>query len=113
MSALDEANRLHYQVGDHARALACYRSVLAGDPAYATAQRMIGHNIYGRAWGRWAEGIPYLETARRAAPNDPKVLEDLGRAYLAVGRLDEGRALLERAGSPVAERALRHLDAGG
>jgi tetratricopeptide (TPR) repeat protein len=113
MSAFEEGNRLYYQERDYAGALDCYRSVPLDDPAYPTAQRLIGHNILGRAWGRWAEGIPHLETAIGLAPNDPKVLEDLGRAYVAVGRLSEGRALLQRAGSSVAEDALRNLDSGG
>lgn len=89
------------------------RHVPVGDPGYANAQRLIGHNIFGRAWGRWAEGVVYLENALRAAPNDPKVLEDAGRAMMAVGRLSEARELLERAGTRVADEALRRLDAGG
>ncbi|HEY0708635.1 MAG TPA: tetratricopeptide repeat protein, partial [Polyangia bacterium] len=78
-----------------------------------TAQRLIGHNIFGRAWGRWSEGIVYIENALRVAPHDPKVREDAGRALMAVGRLSEARELLVRAGTHVADEALRRLDAGG
>jgi len=77
---------------------------------YATAQRYIGFNIYGREWDKWAEGIPYLEEAYRIAPHDPKVLEDIGRAYLKVGKVDEGIALLKQADTDVARKALAEID---
>ena len=111
MDAFERGNKLYFhKPRDIEGALACYLEVAEGDPNYLTAQRYIGHNVYGREWSRWSEGLPYLENAFRLAPEDPKVLEDIGRAYVALGRAEEGRALLERAGTKVAAHAVAKLD---
>lgn len=109
MNTFEEGNRLYFRERNFEEALKHYLAVENSDPKYATARRYIGHNIYGREWGRWAEGIPFLEDARAIAPDDPKLLEDIGRAYIAVGKIDEGKQLLERAQTPIAERTLKRL----
>ena len=70
-------------------------------------------NIYGREWEQWEKGMPYLEEALLTAPDDPRVLEDVGRAYLNVGRVDEGAELLRQANTDVAQDALAQLDESG
>jgi tetratricopeptide (TPR) repeat protein len=99
-------NKLYYQERDYEAALRKYKQVKPWSVHYATAQRYIGHNIYGREWGNWEEGIPYLEEALRIDPNDPKVLEDIGRAYVKVGRTNEAVDLLRRAKTDIAQTAL-------
>jgi hypothetical protein len=96
-----EGNRLYYEDSDFDGALEAYLRVTPESADYAWAERYIGYNIYGRVWGRWAEGIPFLEEAYRVAPSDPKVLEDIGRAYVRVGN-----ELLSRANTAVATREL-------
>ncbi len=108
--AFQKGNQLYYQVGDFENALAAYQLVPKGSPNYATAQRYIGYNIYGREWGRWEEGLPFLEEAYRVAPSDPKVLEDIGRAYVKVGKITEGVDLLKKANTGAARRALDALE---
>lgn len=113
MDAFEEGNRLYFRERNLEEALKRYLEVERSDPNYATARRYIGHNIYGREWGRWQEGIPFLEDAQAIAPDNPKVLEDIGRAYVAVGKIEEGRQLLERANTPLAARALKRLQETG
>ncbi|HVF12239.1 MAG TPA: MerR family transcriptional regulator [Actinomycetota bacterium] len=109
MDVFEEGNRLYFHERDIEAALERYLEVEQSHPHYVTARRYIGHNVYGREWSRWQEGIPYLEEALRIAPGDAKVLEDIGRAYVAIGRNDEGRVHLEKAKTPVAQRALNQL----
>ncbi len=90
-------------------ALVEYQRVTRHSPFYATTQRSIGHNIYGRKWGQWEQGIPYLEEAYRVAPNDTKVLEDIGRAYVKIGRQQEGIEFLRKANTKIARSALDEL----
>ena len=106
MDAFEEGNRLYFQERDIEAALERYLDVQEKHPDYVTARRYIGHNIFGREWSRWQEGLPYLEEAIKLSPDDRKVLEDLGRAYVAVGRTDEARPYLEKAKTAVAQRAL-------
>lgn len=109
MNEFERGNQLYFKERNIDEALQAYLAVTDDDPAYVTALRYIGHNIYGREWSRWTEGLPYLERAIAIAPEDPKLLEDIGRAYVAVGRVEEGRALLESAGTPIAAKALARL----
>ncbi|WP_309400189.1 hypothetical protein [Cerasicoccus maritimus] len=51
-------------------------------PRYATAMRYVGYNIFGREFGQWDVAVEFCVEAWHAAPQDPKVLEDLGRAAL-------------------------------
>jgi tetratricopeptide (TPR) repeat protein len=51
---------------------------------------------------RFSDALPAFEEALRLRPNDPRALERLGEAYVALGRPDEAQATLER---------LRPLDA--
>ena len=107
--AFEQGNRLYYKERDFAKALEAYMRVPKESPLYATAQRYIGYNIYGREWGQWQDGLPYLEEALRSAPDDPKVLEDIGRAYIKVGKVRDGVELLKKADTDVARRALRRF----
>ena len=100
----------YYQERNYEAALEKYKQVKPSSVHYATAQRYIGHNIYGREWGNWEEGIPYLEEALRTDPNDPKVLEDIGRAYVKLGRTNEAVDLLRRAKTDIAQTALAQID---
>lgn len=109
MDAFEEGNKLYFHERDIEAALERYLEVTESHPHYLTARRYVGHNIYGREWSRWQEGLPYLEEVLKIAPDDPKVLEDIGRAYVAVGRTDEGKAYLQKAKTPVAQRALDQL----
>jgi cytochrome c-type biogenesis protein CcmH/NrfG len=51
---------------------------------------------------RFSDALLAFEEALRLRPNDPRALERLGEAYVALGRPDEAQATLER---------LRPLDA--
>jgi hypothetical protein len=108
--AFHAGKNLYYREHNHLGALAKYKQVKPSSKYYATAQRYIGHNIYGREWGAWDKGVPYLEEALRVSPEDPHVLEDIGRAYVKVGRVEEGVELLIRAKTDVAQTALAQLE---
>ena len=49
--------------------------------------------------GRTAKALAAYEAALRATPHDPVVAFQFARALWSVGRFDQARALLERAGS--------------
>jgi cytochrome c-type biogenesis protein CcmH/NrfG len=51
---------------------------------------------------RFSEALPAYEEALRLRPNDPPALEQLGEAYVALGRADDAQTVLEQ---------LRPLDA--
>jgi predicted esterase/predicted Ser/Thr protein kinase len=99
-----------YLAGDYERAFSLLSRVPCGAAPYATAMRFIGYNVLVREWRRPAEeGIPYLDRAFAAAPGDPKVLEDIVRAYQKAGRkaLPNGAPLVlpERESDPAADVA--------
>jgi tRNA A-37 threonylcarbamoyl transferase component Bud32 len=75
-----------YDLGDYKKAADQLARVPRYHPQYATAMRFLGYNIYVREWNRPEEGIPYLDRAYEADPDDPKVLEDIVRAYKQAGR---------------------------
>lgn len=60
MDTFEEGNRLYFRERNLEEALKHYLDVQGSDPNYAKARRYIGHNIYGREWSRWHEGIPFL-----------------------------------------------------
>jgi predicted Ser/Thr protein kinase len=79
-----------YQAGDFDGAMRRFCRVPRSDAkAFATAMRYVGYNILVRERNRAEEGIPYLDLAYGAAPDDPKVLEDLRRAYEKAGKTFE------------------------
>ena len=102
------AHRMYIYNRDYERAMVLYEEVPEEHPKYADAQRIIGHAILGRQFSDWTAAVPYVEEAYRVSPNDPNVLEDIGRVYLMTDRQEEGIALLERAGTPTARRAIKN-----
>lgn len=77
-------------------------------PAYAAFEDMrklgVSHPEadYEEGWaalatGRWERAIALLEPYEKANPTNGKASEFLGRAYMAVGRLDDSEAALNRA----------------
>ena len=89
--------------------LATLEQVPSSSPDYARAQRLMGYNVYGAQFGNWAEAKKHVDIALQTSPNDPKVLEDAGRVYVKLGLVSEGVAMLKRADTPVADRALAEL----
>jgi tetratricopeptide (TPR) repeat protein len=47
--------------------------------------------------GDFREAVTYLEPAAEGLPDNPVVLYHLGMTYIALERIEEGRAMLERA----------------
>jgi predicted Ser/Thr protein kinase/tetratricopeptide (TPR) repeat protein len=84
-SAYDEGMTA-YDAGDFKRAVELLGRVPRYHPEYARAMRFVGYNIYLREWNKPEEGLPYLDRAYEAAPDDHKVLEDIVRGYKAAGR---------------------------
>ena len=68
------------------------------------ANRRLGFNYYGRQIGDWEQAISFLESAMSSEPSNPKVLEDLGRALVIVGRSSEGLSILHQANTKNARR---------
>ena len=64
------------------------------DPLAAEAWRLIADNE--RDEGRPAESLAALEKAEAAAPDDPAVLAELGRALMQAGRLPDARRVADR-----------------
>jgi predicted Ser/Thr protein kinase/tetratricopeptide (TPR) repeat protein len=81
------AGRDAWVAGDYEKAFSLLSRVPRDHGSYAWSMRMVGYAIVIREWRRPPEeGIPYLDRAFAAAPTDPKVLEDIVRAYRAAGR---------------------------
>jgi tetratricopeptide (TPR) repeat protein len=57
-----------------------------------TGNKMIGLLLLQD--GKTAQAIPYLEKALISLPNDPLLMQNLGSAYIKIGRVQEGRDLL-------------------
>lgn len=76
----------------------------------AQALRRLGFNFHGRQEGEWLRAAAILEQALVLAPDDPKVLEDAGRALILVGERERGIALLHRAETDAAASFLEILD---
>ncbi len=75
--------------------------------ALQQAQRLVhvypgfveGHSQFGQLLhdsGRYDEALPYLESAHRADPNDPRLCWVLVRSYYFAGFLVEGRSKLDQ-----------------
>jgi len=71
-----------YRSQNWKEAIQKFKEIDEHDEAYATAQRYIGYNIYGRELNNWSKAVEHCINAYKKDPNDPKVLEDLGRACL-------------------------------
>jgi lipopolysaccharide biosynthesis regulator YciM len=72
-------------------ATAQFERALALDPGNATANRRLG--MIELSLGQYGAALGHLEAAYAAEPWCPTTQQLLGEAYLANGRLEEGRAL--------------------
>src|SRR5262249_59034503 len=64
------------------------------DPALPEPWNGLGYAL--RQQARWDESVNAYREALRLRPNYPQALECLGHAYVAMGRLDDARAVLAR-----------------
>lgn len=103
------AERLYRFDNDYEQALFYYKQVPKDHPKYVDAQRAIGYRILGERLNDWISAIPYVEEAYRVAPEDPAVLETIGRVYLKTDRIEEGIHFLEQAGTRTAQQALNEV----
>jgi YaiO family outer membrane protein len=87
--------RLHVLMDHPELAEPVYRSVLLEDEASFDAMLGLGRTLV--VLGRVEEGIALLERAERLQPQDPQLLEALGRAYGTAGRPTRGLLYAERA----------------
>jgi tetratricopeptide (TPR) repeat protein len=74
-----------YEAGEHGKAWSLLARTPRGHVDFAKAYRFVGYNLFVREWNRPLEGLPYLDQAYEVAPNDPKVLQDITRAYEKAG----------------------------
>ena len=70
-----------------------YRDILAQDPKNAGAAAALANKLYDA--GRYAEAIPYYQTALKSDPKNVNVSTDLGTAMFYAGRPDEALAQLQ------------------
>ncbi|MGZ5138736.1 MAG: tetratricopeptide repeat protein, partial [Burkholderiales bacterium] len=73
-----------HRQGDLAQATHLYRQALKQAPANADALNLLGTALL--QLGQAAEATTFLEHAARAQRNNPRVLANLGQAYLALSR---------------------------
>lgn len=74
-----------YYLHQYPEAVRQLARVPATQQEYAKAMRFAGYNVFVREWGRAADALPYLARAYRAAPDDPKVVEDAERGFEKAG----------------------------
>jgi tetratricopeptide (TPR) repeat protein len=79
------------------RALATFDDVLVQDPENALAR--LGAGYIRGLLGEWPSALEHLKVAVQRAPNDPRALRLLARAYAALEDHDSALAVLERAKS--------------
>jgi len=91
------------QRNDWAGAAAAFRKELEADPNHYESNLLLGTLL--REGGSNDEALSYLSRAMRARGDDLAIQYSLGAEYVALGRLDEARPLLER----VAVAAPSHL----
>ena len=70
-----------------------YRDILGQDPRNAAAATALANKLYDA--GRYAEAIPYYQTALAGDPKNINVSTDLGTAMFYAGRADEALAQLQ------------------
>ena len=98
------ASRLMPIAAEHLEAWRSTVQSASNSHQLAEASRRLGFNYYGREVGDWSQAISLLESAASLEPSNPRVLEDLGRALVIVGRSSEGLAILRRADTGNARR---------
>jgi tetratricopeptide (TPR) repeat protein len=86
---------LRARVGrDWKAAEAAFRVALSRQAAFPEAWNELGFTL--RNQGRYAESLTAYEEALRLRPDFPEALAYLGEAYLALGRLEDARRLVDR-----------------
>ena len=70
-----------------------YRDILGQDPRNGAAATALANKLYDA--GRYAEAIPYYQTALAGDPKNINVSTDLGTAMFYAGRADEALAQLQ------------------
>jgi len=95
------------QSSDWAGAEDAFRKELAINPTHFEANFYLGNLL--RQEGNHAEAVQYLERAARLREGDLAVEFSLGAAYLALGRLDEAQALLEKVEKSTPDHLPTHM----
>lgn len=99
----------YYGLGQHQKARVYFEEYLLARPGDVGARKVLASILLGQGWPR--EAIDVLESARRAAPQDPDLLLLLGSAHMARRRYELANGYLEEAlrasgGSSAAHTAL-------
>ena len=79
-SAQWDAAMTSYKDKNWKDAIELFSNIDKNSDEYATAQRYIGYNIYGRELNNWNKAVDHCILAYQANPKDEKVLEDFTRA---------------------------------
>lgn len=90
---MEEAIRC-FESGNHDRAAALCREILAARPSEVPANSMLG--IIHASRGELDEAETYLLKARNVAPDNPGTCINLAQLFLERGRLDEAREAFRR-----------------
>jgi len=99
VKAADNLGLAYEGLGKTEEALAAYRNAVALDAGaasrslgpYLNLGTLLAENARG------SEAAPYLEQAAQIAPSDARAHRELGKAYLALNRLEEAQRELEKA----------------
>jgi tetratricopeptide (TPR) repeat protein len=95
-------------------AIAAYRKALAmqaGSP-HPSEQPFLNLATVLIDRNQFDEALGLLQQAQQIAPNDAKILAQLGRLYMEKGNLDAARTVLERAVAIEPEKASLHFQLG-
>jgi Flp pilus assembly protein TadD/Tol biopolymer transport system component len=82
--------------GDADNAVAQYNKALELNPDNVTAHHKLGFLLY-QVKGQLDEGMAHLLKAYQLAPQDPRVLYDLGMAYMHQRKLEDAARLISQA----------------
>ena len=111
VKAADNLGLAYEGLGKTEEALAAYRNAVALDTA--TPSRSLGPYLnLGTLLAenaRASEALPYLEHAAQIAPGDARAHRELGKAYLALNRLDDAKRELEKTVAIEPESAPAHF----
>lgn len=106
-NVFEKGNYYYFKKSNISKALKYYQQVPENSSDYNTALRYIGYNIYCRKLKKHSIGLPYLEKAYKLSPKDEKILEDLGRCYIEMGKIEEGKKLLLEANTEISKEYLK------
>jgi tetratricopeptide (TPR) repeat protein/SAM-dependent methyltransferase len=110
LARLEATGRAHHRAGRLAQAEACYRGILAAEPANVTALHLLG--LLAHQSGQPQAAVDLY--ARAIAVNDrvPELFGDLGHALHALGRLPEAADSCRRALALRSDYVPAHNDLG-